>query len=109
MDARNNRREENGHSVITATRLHDGRIVWFTAENTWAENFRSAKIFTNSEVVFAIEAVKEDEKKHIVAYVYGVELQEGTSQPTPRTIRERIRAFGPTIHPEFATKAAESL
>lgn len=107
MDARNNRREEKGHSVVTATRLVDGRTVWYTETRNWSENFLEAHIYPNADIVTAIETAQGDEKKQIVAYVYGVELAEDAPTPTPRTIRERIRAFGPTIHPEFATIAAE--
>ncbi|MCE2563906.1 DUF2849 domain-containing protein [Komagataeibacter sp. FNDCF1] len=101
MDVRNNRRDETGASVITANRLLDGRIVWLSAQG-WSELISHARVFGNSEIESAIKQASTAAAARTVVGIYGVQLDPDAAGITPLTVRERIRAFGPTVHPDFA-------
>lgn len=105
-DVRNNRREAGGSSVITANRLLDGRIVWQVAEGDWSPIIRDARIIPNAEIEAAIAQAAARQQADGLVGVYGVQIESDEAAPTPVTVRERIRAFGPTVHPDF-TPAAE--
>jgi len=101
VDVRSNRREEGGSSVITANRLLDGRTVWLAASG-WVEHIADATCIPNDEIEVRIETTRATQQATGVVGVYGVQLLPETASPEPRTARERIRAFGPSVHPEFA-------
>lgn len=101
MDVRNNRRDLTGTSVITANRLLDGRIVWLTATG-WSEAISHAHIIDNADVEATIKQCRAAPDARQVVGIYGVQLDPAAAGITPLTVRERIRAFGPSVHPEFA-------
>lgn len=101
MDVRNNRRDSTGASVITANRLLDGRIVWLAAQG-WSELITHARVFDNAEIEDAIKQATAMPEARTVVGIYGVQLDPDATGLTPLTVRERIRAFGPSVHPDFA-------
>ncbi|WP_323990614.1 DUF2849 domain-containing protein [Nguyenibacter sp. L1] len=118
MDVRNNRRQAGGSSVVTANRLLDGRIVWLAEDGVWSDRIDAARIFandgpeggsesgsesgSNGGIESVIAAVAARQQADGVVGVYGVQLRDDSATPVPATVRERIRAFGPSVHPEFA-------
>jgi Protein of unknown function (DUF2849) len=102
MDVRSNRRDEGGSSVVTANRLLDGRIVWLAGDGTWSERIDAARIVANDDIETAIADTTRRQQQDGVVGVYGVQVNPGAATPVPVTVRERIRAFGPTVHPDFA-------
>ncbi|GBQ89949.1 hypothetical protein AA13595_2776 [Gluconacetobacter johannae DSM 13595] len=103
MDVRNNRRQAGGSSVVTANRLLDGRIVWLAEDGAWSGRIDAARIFSNDGIEAVIDATARRQQADGVVGVYGVQISDDSTTPVPVTVRERIRAFGPTVHPEFAT------
>ncbi|GBQ59394.1 DUF2849 domain-containing protein [Komagataeibacter swingsii] len=101
MDVRNNRRDTTGASVITANRLLDGRIVWLTQQG-WSEHIGHARVFDNADIEGAIEQAKAAPDARKLVGIYGVQLDPAAAGLSPLTVRERIRAFGPSVHPDFA-------
>ena len=101
MDVRNNRRDTTGASVITANRLLDGRIVWLTQQG-WSEHIGRARVFDNADIEGAIEQAKTTPDARMLVGIYGVQLDPSAAGISPLTVRERIRAFGPSVHPDFA-------
>ncbi|NHO31650.1 DUF2849 domain-containing protein [Acetobacter sp. LMG 1636] len=105
MDIRSNRRDADGQSVITANRLLDGIVVWRAADGTWCELISDATQIPNGEVENLLNIVKPEAQNQGVLGVYGVQVRENdVGEIVPVTARERIRAFGPSIHPEFAPR-----
>ena len=100
VDVRNNRRDMTGASVITANRLLDGRIVWLAPQG-WSEAISQARVFDNAAVEDAIRQARAADANTVVG-IYGVQLDPDATHITPLTVRERIRAFGPSVHPDFA-------
>ncbi|MXV45093.1 DUF2849 domain-containing protein [Saccharibacter sp. 17.LH.SD] len=87
--------------LLTATRLLDGRIVWRDAAGIWQEHVGKAAQMTLEEAEPALEKAQETAVSQGVMGVYVVLAHEG-HPPQPVTMKEHIRAFGPSVHPEFA-------
>lgn len=102
MDIRSNRRDTDGRSVITANRLLDGIVVWRAADGAWRERIGDAALVPNDEVEALLKTLQGQAQAQGVLGVYGVQTREDEAEITPLTTRERIRAFGPSVHPEFA-------
>lgn len=108
LDARQKSRFEGSSRVVTGNRLTDGRVVWFTESGDWSERIERARVLRPGEPSDSgvLEAARADIGRRRVVDVYEVDLVD---EPTgdgaalrPATERERIRAFGPSVHPAFA-------
>ena len=91
--------------TITAWDTASGAVVYMTASRDWTCNPERLGVFTGEEAEAALAAAQAQEG--IVTDPYFMEVTE-TGEITGReTIRERIRAEGPTVHPQFARTGAE--
>ncbi len=95
--------------VVTANRLLDGEVVWLGAEETWVGDLSRANVLeTKDDLAAAMAAAQRSiaDREVVEAYEVDVLLEDGCL--TPKRLRERIRAAGPTILPEFGkqTRAA---
>jgi hypothetical protein len=95
--------------VVTANRLLDGEVVWLGAEGNWVGDLSRAKILeTKEDVAAAMAAAQQSiaDREVVEAYEVDVVLEDGCL--TPKRLRERIRAAGPTILPDLGkqTRAA---
>ena len=101
VDRRNNRRDTDGLSVVTANLLLDGRIVWLQTNGGWGLAIRGARTFPNADMVDVLARQNACAARDEVVGIYGVQVEPGSSGPEPVTTREQIRAFGPSVHSEF--------
>nr|WP_194300994.1 DUF2849 domain-containing protein [Acetobacter lambici] len=101
VDRRNNRRDTEGCSVVTANRLLDGRIVWLDAQGKWQLTIAQACLFPNDGMEAVLRSQNARAGADNVVGVYGVQVEQTRHGPCPRTTRERIRADGPSVHAEF--------
>lgn len=88
--------------VITANRLIDGAVVWRDDAGGWRKNFNRAAASDEEGTVAAMLASAEaDAVAGIVIAPYEVEVDTLPSSvpgaTVPTRLRERIRAFGPTV------------
>lgn len=85
------------HCVITANRLHDGAVVFLTADDRWTEAIEAARIAHSAETpeLLAAAGCHVGANRIVGPYVVGVEPT--ASGPHPLRLRERIRAAGPTV------------
>lgn len=95
--------------VVTANRLLDGEVVWLGAEGNWVGNLSGANVLeTKEDVTAAMAAAQQSiaDREVVEAYEVDVVLEDGCL--TPKRLRERIRAGGPTILPDLGklTRAA---
>ncbi|MCH4023499.1 MAG: DUF2849 domain-containing protein [Acetobacter sp.] len=102
MDIRSNRRDADGMSAITANRLSDGLVVWRDSQGQWQERISNATPVPNEDVETLLTTLRHQAQEQGVVGVYGVQLSPDTASLEPVTAREKIRAFGPSVHPEFA-------
>ncbi|MDA0664678.1 MAG: DUF2849 domain-containing protein [Proteobacteria bacterium] len=84
--------------VVTASRLRDGRAVYLTTGGTWSERIAGSLVSATEDDNAAMLATAQDaaDAQHIVD-PYLVEVTLDDALPRPVTIREQIRANGPTV------------
>ena len=95
--------------VFTANRLHDGIVVYMTEDGHWSESVFGATVVTNDEGLAAMTTLAEaGETNSIIVAPYPIDVELEDGQVRPVSYRERLRAFGPSIHPEFAKLPTET-
>lgn len=94
--------------VVTATNLRDGAIRWLGAGNIWQPLLANAQPFDAAGIVPALAFGAAEISAQRVIGVYQVEVRRAADGLDPLSTRERIRAFGPTVHPEFSYAPATS-
>ncbi|WJS02245.1 DUF2849 domain-containing protein [Roseibium aggregatum] len=92
--------------VITANRLLNGDVVWLAENGSWVERISLAKVYDGKEAVAAALAEGlEAEKNQKVVGVYEMDVTVEEGVIVPVRLREKIRATGPTTHPELGKQA----
>lgn len=87
---------------ITAWETTTGDVIWLQADGRWSKNAADLGTFTGEAAEAALAAALADE-----AYVTGPYFLQVTPDGKidgRETLRESIRANGPTCHPEFAKR-----
>lgn len=101
MEATSKRRF-SGPVVFTANRLRDGRVVWLAPGDRWSDSVADAELFEGPAVEEARVRAEAWAKRQIVVGPYDVAVEPGAVAPSPVTMRERIRALGPSVGPDSA-------
>lgn len=84
--------------VITANTLATGTVVFFGAEGAWVEAIADATVFDDDATAEAgLAEAKQDETKAIVVDAFIVDRIPDGAGKTKMTLRDTIRAYGPTI------------
>lgn len=89
--------------AVTAWSTMTGDVVWMTEDGGWTSDVSQLGVFTNELAearlaeAFAAEAEVTDP--------YFMEVTSSGDISGRETLRERIRAEGPTCHPEFSKGA----
>lgn len=87
------------YKAVTGNRLADGEVV-FWSRGDWVERFADIELF--EEAAVAETALGEARSRPTIIvdpYVIDVRVDEGV--PVPVAYRERVRALGPTVHPDM--------
>jgi len=92
--------------VITANRLRDGDVVYLTAAGDWSLWLRDAAVARDEAGQADFQArAKRAEADRLVVGPYLMAVTESDAGPQPIGTREKIRALGPTVHPQFGKQA----
>jgi len=92
--------------VMTANLLRDGDVVYLTAAGEWSLWLRDAAVARDEARQVALEAgAKQAEGDRLVVGPYLMAVAESDAGPQPIGTREKIRAAGPTVHPQFGKQA----
>lgn len=88
--------------VITANRLSDGAVVYFTSDKGWSVSFADGAVWNDQETAeAALNESKEWVKARIVVEPYLFDVAITEAGPKPISARERIRAdHKPTFEPD---------
>ena len=93
--------------VFTGNRVVDGIVVFMTADGGWTERVAASGVLSDqAEVKRMTEVAEAAAAQAIVVDPYLIEVTVEDGEIRPVRYRERIRAYGPSIHPDFA-KAAD--
>jgi hypothetical protein len=92
------RKKVKGSLTVTANTLGDGLVVFRTAHGTWSPELGDAAVLTQPEHADgALAAAENDATRNIVLNPYLIEMTAVGGGWQPSSLRERIRAHGPTI------------
>ncbi len=93
--------------ILTANRLYDGDVVYRTAAGDWVDDVDAAELIDGAEQLAAAEAAAQaDVKASRVLDVVTIKVEVVDGRIMPTRLRERIRAFGPTVKSDHRPDAA---
>ncbi len=92
----------SGTVVVTANRLRDGRVVWYGPNDTWVEHIAKAAILGVGDDEAALEQAQTWARREVVVDVYAVPVDTDNDDVVPVTMRERVRAVGPSVRADLA-------
>ena len=93
-------------TVMTANRLREGDVVYLTAEGAWSQWLDEAEIAGDKDGETRLEAAAQAAVAgRLVVGPYLMKVVEEGGRPRPLGTREKIRAKGPTTHPNFGKQA----
>jgi hypothetical protein len=96
-------------SVVSANRLADGVVVYLADDGTWGASLAAAKHFTaKPEIAAGLEAARLSVESNHILDPLVVELSEAPGGRHPTTLRNIIRADGPTVDYAAAPAATRS-
>jgi len=84
--------------VVSANRLADGVVVYAGREGAWLERLNDARVFASQEEAEAgLALAQADAARNLIVDPFLVEMTKDASGLRPASLREAIRAHGPTI------------
>lgn len=93
--------------VFTANRVIDGVVVYLTEDGRWMECVFLASVIANEDGLALMTAMAaEEEGGATIVEPYLIDVTRELGDVRPVSYRERIRAFGPSTHPEFSKQSA---
>jgi hypothetical protein len=81
---------------LTANRLSDGAVVYRTTNGDWTRAIANAAVFDDDANAAEQHAI-QDIARALVVGIELIDVTQGPNGPIPVSLREKIRAFGPTI------------
>ncbi len=95
-------KKKEGPQIISAHRLRDGRPVFLGKDVIWQDIIDNAVIVHSEKDLetLMVEAKNSVEKQEVVE-PYALSVTHEGNMIRPDHYRERIRALGPSILPEF--------
>ena len=92
--------------AVTANRLTDGEVVYLSVDNLWVEDFAAAEIADGAKAADALLArAMPADFELVVLEPYLFEVLEDGAGFKPASVREIIRAAGPTVRLDLGKQA----
>lgn len=93
--------------IVTANRIGDGVVVFLAEGERWTERVHESLVTDGEEEEAQLMAVaKKFNRDAVVIEPYLIDVTREGDEIRPVRYRERIRAFGPSIHPDFVKTPA---
>ncbi|MCG6858126.1 MAG: DUF2849 domain-containing protein [Salaquimonas sp.] len=83
--------------IITANRLSDGAVVYLAAEGWLTEITHAAVLNAHDAIEAGLAAAARAVANREIVDTAAIDVTVEDKGPVPVRLRERIRAFGPTI------------
>jgi hypothetical protein len=83
--------------LVTANRLRDGVPVYFAGTEAWSPSIDDAVLVPEPDAELLLETAQGGAPPRPVVAPYLIEAELAGDKVHPLSLRERIRAFGPTI------------
>ena len=88
--------------IYTANRLSDGIVVFLDAAGGWTVTVSQSRLIATSEdEAAATEVAEKASDDAVVADPYLIDVTDDGGEIRPVRYRERIRSYGPPVHPDF--------
>ncbi len=88
--------------IFTGNRVADGIVIYLDAAGGWTETVSQGRLIATSEdEAAATEMAEKAADDAVVADPYLIYVTEDGGEIRPVRYRERIRAYGPPVHPDF--------
>ncbi|WP_011583298.1 MULTISPECIES: DUF2849 domain-containing protein [Chelativorans] len=92
--------------LLAANRLLDGTAVWLGPDAAWVEDISDAEIARDKEGEARLEQIgRRALAENLVLDIELIDVEIVDGAVRPLRLRERIRAAGPSIHPELGKQA----
>lgn len=85
--------------AVTAWETATGKVVWMTKDGDWSDDPSDLGVFSGDEAEARLADAQTEEGE--ITDPYFMEVTETAEISGRETLRETIRAVGPTTHPEF--------
>ncbi len=93
--------------VFTGSRVSDGIVVFMDGDGGWTEAIARSGLIADDETMARMtEWAETAAADAVVVDPYPIEVSDEGTDIRPVRYRERIRAYGPSVHPEFAKAPA---
>jgi hypothetical protein len=83
--------------LVTGNRLRDGVPVYYAGPGRWSPAIADARLLAEDAAAAALAAVEADPLPRPVVAPYLIDAEIKSDRIRPASLRERIRAFGPTV------------
>ncbi|NQV43907.1 MAG: DUF2849 domain-containing protein [Rhodospirillales bacterium] len=96
--------------IVTANRLIDGAVVYFTTDDTWSPWIADARTLDNgpsADTTLTLAHASAGRNEVVDPYLIDVAQEAQTIKPV--RYRETIRAKGPSTHPHLSCPAGEQM
>ena len=90
--------------AVTAWETTTGKVVWMANDGSWSSDPSRIGVFTGEEAEARLADAATQEG--VITDPYFMEVTDGGEITGRETIREQIRANGPTVHPQFQRGAS---
>ena len=82
--------------AVTGNRLRDGAVIYRVADGEWTTDIGQAAAY-GADAEAALKAAEADVAGAVVVGIELIDVVQGASGLEPVSLRERIRAYGPTV------------
>jgi hypothetical protein len=91
--------------VLTGNRLETGDVLWWNGSD-WSLHLRDAACMEKAEAEALVAKFQPAER---ISDLVAVEVTVSEAGLRPTTTRERVRAVGPSVRPDFALPSLSPL
>ncbi len=84
--------------MIIANRLLDGRVVFLDDSGGWVSEIADGLLLASKQAAeHRLLTAQRSVEENVVVDPYLIDVSADTGRPRPVLVRERIRAFGPSV------------
>ncbi len=92
--------------IVTANRLADGVVVFQDAAGGWVEEFARAAVHADAAALqAALAQAGEAVARALIVDPYSIAVEWRNGHYAPKSLREAIRASGPTVRRDLGKQA----
>lgn len=96
--------------IVSANRLSDGLVVFLASGDRWVESIGDAELFADKAAIDAgLARAQAAQAANLVVEILAVDVETTARGVEPKSMRDRIRAAGPTVRRDHGKQAAPAI